>query len=97
MGTSSSTAITMSVFLTLWIQGTCLSPMPSMRCAPKPLLSSVGHWSASLAASLLCGNSSFSRSPALMVPAEPVVKTEPRKRLAGAQLLLQHLGERAAR
>ncbi len=58
-GAASSMATTMSVFLTLWIHGTCLSPMPSMRCAPKPLFSSVGHCNASLAQMTLPGNCSF--------------------------------------
>jgi hypothetical protein len=38
IGISSSTATATSVFFTLCIHGMCLSPMPSMRCAPKPLL-----------------------------------------------------------
>ena len=35
--TSSEMAVTASVFITLWISGTCLSPMPWMLCSPKPL------------------------------------------------------------
>ena len=50
MGAASSMATTRSVLRTLWIQGTCLSPMPSMRCAPNPARSSVGHCRASEAA-----------------------------------------------
>ncbi len=34
---------------TLWIQVTCLSPMPSMRWPPKPTLKSVGHCTGSSA------------------------------------------------
>ena len=49
MHCSSSTAQIMSVLRTLWIQGTCLSPMPSMRWPPKPHCSSVGHCRASVA------------------------------------------------
>ena len=33
----SDTAIATSVFITLWISGMCLSPMPWMLCSPKPL------------------------------------------------------------
>ena len=33
----SVTAVTMSVLKTLWMSGTCLSPMPWMLCSPKPL------------------------------------------------------------
>ncbi len=49
---SSSIAVIRSVLRTLWIHGTCLSPIPSMRCDPKPFMSKVGHWRASLAAIL---------------------------------------------
>ncbi len=37
MQASSSIPATASMFLMLWIHGTCLSPMPSMRWAPYPL------------------------------------------------------------
>ena len=50
MGAASSMATTRSVLRTLCTQGTCLSPMPSMRCEPNPLHSRVGHCSASEAA-----------------------------------------------
>ena len=33
----SETASATSVFMTLWISGTCLSPIPWMLCSPKPL------------------------------------------------------------
>ena len=46
----SLTSATTSVFMTLWISGTCLSPIPWMLCSPNPLRSSVGHSSASTAA-----------------------------------------------
>ena len=36
MTCSSSIAATASVLRTLWIHGTCLSPMPSIRCEPNP-------------------------------------------------------------
>ena len=49
MQSSSSMAATASVLRTLWTQGTCLSPMPSMRWSPKPFMSRVGHCSASVA------------------------------------------------
>ena len=49
----------------------CLSPMPWMLCSPKPFSSIVGHSSASTA-TILVPYSSFSRSPAAIVPAEPV-------------------------
>ena len=52
---SSSMAMAMSVFFTLWIQGMCLSPMPSMRWPPKPLFRIVGHWSASPTPSFMPG------------------------------------------
>jgi len=52
---SSSTAVTRSVFFTLWIHGTCLSPIPSIRCPPNPFISSVGHCRASEATILMCG------------------------------------------
>ena len=42
-------AHTTSVFMTLWISGMCLSPMPWMLCSPKPFSSIVGHSSASTA------------------------------------------------
>ena len=42
-------AATMSVFITLWMSGMCLSPMPWMLCSPKPFASIVGHSSASTA------------------------------------------------
>ena len=45
----SLTAETTSVFITLWISGMCLSPMPWMLCSPKPFSSMVGHSSASTA------------------------------------------------
>ena len=48
-------SMTMSVFFTLWIQGMCLSPMPSMRWSPKPLFRMVGHWRASPTASFMPG------------------------------------------
>ena len=38
MQSSSSIAATASVLRTLWTQGTCLSPMPSMRWPPKPFM-----------------------------------------------------------
>ena len=34
----SETSTTRSVFITLWISGMCLSPIPWMLCSPKPLL-----------------------------------------------------------
>ena len=40
---------TTSVFITLWMSGMCLSPMPWMLCSPKPFSSMVGHSSASTA------------------------------------------------
>ena len=49
MQSSSSMAATASVLRTLCTQGTCLSPMPSMRWSPKPFMSRVGHWIASVA------------------------------------------------
>ena len=55
MQSSSSMAATASVLRTLWTQGTCLSPMPSMRCSPKPFMSSVGHCRASVATTLAAG------------------------------------------
>ena len=45
----SEIATTRSVFITLWMSGMCLSPMPWMLCSPKPLASIVGHSSASTA------------------------------------------------
>ena len=59
MQSSSSTAATASVAITLWTQGTCLSPIPSIRCAPNPFMKSVGHWRASLATVLHPGNFDF--------------------------------------
>jgi len=73
MGPKSSIAVTTSVFLALWIQGTCLSPIPSMRCAPNPLFKRVGHCNASLATILENGNCSFMKSPQAIVPPEPVL------------------------
>jgi hypothetical protein len=64
-------ATTTSVFITLWMSGMCLSPMPWMLCSPNPFSSIVGHSSASTA-TMRVPYSSFSRSPAAMVPAEPV-------------------------
>ena len=43
---------TRSVFITLWMSGMCLSPMPWMLWAPNPLSSIVGHSSASTATTL---------------------------------------------
>ena len=48
----SSISIIISVFLTLCIHGTCLSPIPSILCPPKPFISSVGHCKASAPAIL---------------------------------------------
>ncbi len=53
---SSSMAVTTSVLRTLWIHGTCLSPIPSMRWPPKPDLSRVGHCRASAAVIRQPGN-----------------------------------------
>ena len=47
--------IAMSVFFTLWTQGMCLSPIPSMRWPPKPLSRMVGHCRASPTASFMPG------------------------------------------
>ena len=76
-------SMTMSVFFTLWIQGMCLSPMPSIRWPPKPFSRMVGHWRASPTASFRWGYCSFSRSPADMVPAEPEVKAAAANRSPG--------------
>jgi len=43
----------------LWIQGTCLSPIPSIRWAPNPLYRRVGHCTASEATTWLPGNIFF--------------------------------------
>jgi len=45
----SESARATSVAMTLWMSGMCLSPMPWMLCSPNPLLSIVGHSSASTA------------------------------------------------
>ena len=49
----------------------CLSPMPWMLCSPNPFSSIVGHSSASTA-TIFVPYSSFRRSPAAIVPADPV-------------------------
>ena len=67
------------MFITLWISGMCLSPMPWMLCSPKPFSSIVGHSSASTA-TIRVPNVSFSRSPAAIVPAEPVADTNAARR-----------------
>ena len=61
---------------TLWIQVTCLSPMPSMRCAPKPTSKRVGHWTGSTATVREDGKRFLMASPAAMVPAEPMADTK---------------------
>ena len=48
-GPVADTPTTTSVFITLWMSGMCLSPMPWMLCSPKPFSSIVGHSSASTA------------------------------------------------
>ena len=75
----SDTPTTTSVFITLWISGMCLSPMPWMLCSPNPFSSIVGHSSASTA-TMRVPNVSFSRSPAAIVPAEPVAETNAARR-----------------
>ncbi len=69
----SEIAATTSVFVTLWISGMCLSPMPWMLCSPNPFSSIVGHSSASTA-TILVPYSSLRRSPAAIVPADPVAE-----------------------
>ena len=78
----SLTAHTTSVFITLWISGMCLSPMPWMLCSPKPFSSMVGHSRASTA-TIRAPYCSFSRSPAAMVPAEPVADVNAASRSSG--------------
>jgi len=74
MQSASSMAATASVLRTLCTQGTCLSPIPSIRWPPKPLSSSVGHCSASVATTFSPGKRVLRKSPAAMVPAEPVAE-----------------------
>ena len=89
---------TTSVFITLWISGMCLSPMPWMLCSPKPFSSIVGHSSASTA-TIFVPYSSFSRSPAAIVPADPVALTNAARRRwrpLAADDVLEHVTEGAA-
>ena len=78
----SETATTTSVAITLWMNGMCLSPIPWMLCSPNPLRSIVAHSSASTAtvSEPACA---FRKSPAAMVPAEPVAETNARSRSPG--------------
>ena len=69
----SETSTTRSVFITLWMSGMCLSPIPWMLCSPKPFLSIVGHSRASTA-TIFVPWRSLSQSPAPIVPAEPVAE-----------------------
>jgi hypothetical protein len=69
----SEIATTTSVLVMLWISGMCLSPMPWMLCSPKPFSSIVGHSRASTA-TIFVPYSSLRRSPAAIVPAEPVAE-----------------------
>ena len=80
----SETASATSVASTLWISGTCLSPIPWMLCSPKPFSSSVGHSSASQA-TVSEPKRSLRKSPAAIVPAEPVADTKARSRNSGAR------------
>ncbi len=59
----SEMSTTRSVFITLWMSGMCLSPIPWMLCSPKPLRSIVGHSRASTA-TIFVPWRSFSQSPA---------------------------------
>ena len=72
-----------SVAITLWISGMCLSPMPWMLCSPNPLLSIVGHSSASTA-TVREPVFSLRKSPAPMVPADPVAEVKARSRRFGS-------------
>ena len=72
----------MSVAITLWMYGMCLSPIPWMLCSPNPLHSSVGHSSASTA-TVSEPKRSFSVSPAASVPAEPEADTKARTWTSG--------------
>ena len=78
----SLTPITTSVFITLWMSGTCLSPMPWMLCSPKPFMSSVGHSTASTAA-IFAPSAALRWSPAAIVPADPVAETKAARRRPG--------------
>ena len=86
---------TTSVLVTLWISGMCLSPMPWMLCSPKPFSSIVGHSSASTA-TMIEPCSSFSRSPAAIVPAEPVALTNAASRARRRGRRLEHVVQRPA-
>ena len=73
----------------------CLSPMPWMLCSPKPFSSIVGHSSASTA-TVIEPYSSLSRSPAAIVPADPVALTNAASRAPGAARRLEHVVQRPA-
>ena len=88
----SEIATTTSVFITLWMIGMCLSPMPWMLCSPKPFSSIVGHSSASTA-TIFVPYSSFRRSPAAIVPADPVAEVNA-ARLQVAALPLELVADR---
>ncbi len=61
--------------MTLWMSGICSSPMPWMLCSPEPLQNMVEH-STAFTATIFVLYSFLSRSPAAIVPAEPVAETK---------------------
>ena len=66
---------------TLWIQVTCLSPMPSMRCAAEADVVEGGALHRLQADDAGACTSCLSRSPAAMVPPEPIAETNAATRL----------------